>query len=504
MIAILNTHRFFRFREDEPISKLESFLNGVCSTIDSNIGRRRQARAAHDEGIISEEEDSTERRKKNSGTISVKEWVIVAVVIIVCIGFAAIAIMFYLDHKFNLKRIMTLKGKLPMEETKDNATSKTSEQNAKKKSKWKKNAEREANEKGVGKKMGKKKNEKKKKKDEKEVDESLRATMPSGEHYTHIFVKHICDVANFCMEYEDGDAVPKKELKIIIPGTIERNIAEPNETPTPPSAIIDELKGVILPMFEQYPKVRAHSFYPGVQSLTDILVEFGCNLLAARGIVTDGSPGMLELEMVTTSWVGKAFGLPSSFLRGKNSEGGGLLLTTTTEGMFTAMLAAREKKLHEILKANSAERGEEASHANDEDSVLKSMIAYGCNEEHLSFDFGCQLANIEGKLISLDMFDAMNVDELEREIIKDLNNKKIPMFVNTTFGSTYSCSFDKLDLITKVAKKYGIWVHVNASYAGNYLICPSYRSFIEGLENANSICINLHKCLTQSSHTTFF
>ncbi|VDM29951.1 unnamed protein product [Toxocara canis] len=35
-----------RFREDEPISKLESFLNGVCSTIDSNIGRRRQARAA--------------------------------------------------------------------------------------------------------------------------------------------------------------------------------------------------------------------------------------------------------------------------------------------------------------------------------------------------------------------------------------------------------------------------------------------------------------------------
>uniref|UniRef100_A0A915AUC3 Aromatic-L-amino-acid decarboxylase n=1 Tax=Parascaris univalens TaxID=6257 RepID=A0A915AUC3_PARUN len=231
--------------------------------------------------------------------------------------------------------------------------------------------------------------------------------------------------------------------------------------------------------------------------------------------IQDGSPGMLELEMVATSWVGKALGLPSCFLPGRRTRGGGLLLTTTTEGMFTAILAARQKKLREILNANAADRGKEKSAANEEDSLLKNMVAYGCSEAHLSFDFGCRLAKVEDKLINPDAEYTMNVDELEHEIMvdrlessllssEDVKNKRTPIFINATFGSAHSCSLDKLDEITKIAKKYNIWVHVDASYAGNYLVCPSYRSLVNGLENANSFSVNLHKCLTQSSHATFF
>ncbi|VDK17356.1 unnamed protein product [Anisakis simplex] len=315
---------------------------------------------------------------------------------------------------------------------------------------------------------------------------------------------------------------------------LNKNTIELNETPNLPPFIIEELQSTILPMFQQSPKVRAHSFYPGVQSLIDTIVEFGCNILAARGLVTvgrfvecfsnsrhipimqslqDGSPGMLELEMVTTTWVGKAFGLPSNFICGKKSKGGGLQLTTTTEGMFTAIMAARQRQLREIIIASAEKKAKETPYANEEDFLIKNMVAYGCTEAHLSFDFGCRLAKIEDRLISPDADDTMNVQELEQEItvsvtkaqmLKDIANKRTPIFINVTFGSAHSCSFDKIDKIIEIARKYNIWVHVDASYAGNYLVNPSYRSRIQGLENANSICINLHKCLTQSSHTTFF
>lgn len=48
--------------------------------------------------------------------------------------------------------------------------------------------------------------------------------------------------------------------------------------------------------------------------------------------------------------------------------------------MFTAILAARQKKLREILNANATGCGKEKSHANEEDFLLNNMVAYGCSE----------------------------------------------------------------------------------------------------------------------------
>lgn len=38
-------------------------------------------------------------------------------------------------------------------------------------------------------------------------------------------------------------------------------------------------------------------------------------------------------------------------------------------------------------------------------------------------------------------------------------------------------------------------MHVDAAYAGNACICPEYRKFIDGVENADSFNINAHKWL---------
>uniref|UniRef100_A0A915AUB2 Aromatic-L-amino-acid decarboxylase n=1 Tax=Parascaris univalens TaxID=6257 RepID=A0A915AUB2_PARUN len=101
-----------------------------------------------------------------------------------------------------------------------------------------------------------------------------------------LFVRDVFNIANFCLGYGGIEEVVKRDIKTVASGTINSDNIGPNETSSSPVAIIDELETIILPMFQQFPKMRSHSFFPGVQSLTDILIEFGCNLLAARGFIT--------------------------------------------------------------------------------------------------------------------------------------------------------------------------------------------------------------------------
>ena len=41
----------------------------------------------------------------------------------------------------------------------------------------------------------------------------------------------------------------------------------------------------------------------------------------------------------------------------------------------------------------------------------------------------------------------------------------------------------------------GIWLHVDAAYAGSACICPEYRHYINGVEEADSFSMNAHKWL---------
>uniref|UniRef100_A0A914RZ32 Aromatic amino acid beta-eliminating lyase/threonine aldolase domain-containing protein n=1 Tax=Parascaris equorum TaxID=6256 RepID=A0A914RZ32_PAREQ len=191
----------------------------------------------------------------------------------------------------------------------------------------------------------------------------------------------------------------------------------------------------------------------------------------------DGCHAMNELELLSTNWVGKAMGLPKQFLFDKDGNGGGMILNTTTCGMFTAMVAAYQRKVLEMQSAIV-----EAKKAGVQAGGIRKMISYGCQEAHFSFDIGCRLAKVDCKLITPDTDGTIDVEELKREIASDVGSEKAPAFINVTLGSAQACTFDKLSEVVKVAKK----------------------GRLMGIENAHSICVNLHKCLTQCCTEAFF
>ena len=52
-----------------------------------------------------------------------------------------------------------------------------------------------------------------------------------------------------------------------------------------------------------------------------------------------------------------------------------------------------------------------------------------------------------------------------------------------TLGTTNCCSFDNIMEIGKVCQENGIWLHIDAAYAGSAFICPEYRLDFFGIEH---------------------
>lgn len=56
----------------------------------------------------------------------------------------------------------------------------------------------------------------------------------------------------------------------------------------------------------------------------------------------------------------------------------------------------------------------------------------------------------------------------------------VPFFVSTTLGTTGSCAFDNLYEIGQELKNFpGVWLHVDAAYAGNSFICPELKPLLK-------------------------
>jgi aromatic-L-amino-acid decarboxylase len=67
--------------------------------------------------------------------------------------------------------------------------------------------------------------------------------------------------------------------------------------------------------------------------------------------------------------------------------------------------------------------------------------------------------------------------------------------VVATIGTTSSTSIDPVPEIADRCEEAGVWLHVDAAYAGAAAVCPELRDRFVGWERADSIVVNPHKWL---------
>ncbi len=127
--------------------------------------------------------------------------------------------------------------------------------------------------------------------------------------------------------------------------------------------------------------------------------------------------------------------------------------------------------------------------------IMGKLVCYCSEQAHSSIEKAALIALTRIRLLECDDDLSVRGKTLQKAIEEDISNGLIPFYVCASLGTTGACSFDNLVEIGEICKKYDLWLHVDAAYAGTAFFCPEFRHFLNGIENANSFVFNASKWL---------
>jgi aromatic-L-amino-acid decarboxylase len=262
------------------------------------------------------------------------------------------------------------------------------------------------------------------------------------------------------------------------PGSVyERIPVTPPDEPETMKSIFDDFEKIIMPGMTHWQSPGFFAYFPSNTSFPSILAEFLSSALGAQCMKWETSPAATELEEAVMNWLKKMTGIP------KNFEG--VIQDTASTSTLCAILSARERSTG--FQVN-----------NEGFNDFSIMRVYCSTEAHSSVEKAVKIAGI-GKnnliKIGLDKEYRMIPELLEAAVCSDLNNGMKPVCVVAALGTTGSTAVDPLPEIAAVCRKYNIWLHIDAAFAGSALILPEYRWMIRGIEQADSLVFNPHKWL---------
>lgn len=150
--------------------------------------------------------------------------------------------------------------------------------------------------------------------------------------------------------------------------------------------------------------------------------------------------------------------------------------------IFMAMIMARDAFNLDITK----------------EGVSRKMTLYTSEESHYSVSKNASFIGVGRdniRYIKADDQGRMLVSDLEEQVKKDIEKGYAPFYINATASTTVLGAFDPIEEISKIAKKYKIWLHVDGAFGGSVIFSKKYKHLIKGVEEADSFSFNPHKLL---------
>ena len=243
-------------------------------------------------------------------------------------------------------------------------------------------------------------------------------------------------------------------LAQVAPGDVKAALPQgPPAEPEPFSAVLRDLDAVLMPGITHWQSPRFFAYFATTSSEPAVLAELLSAGLNQVGILWRTSPALQELEEVTLDWLAQLLGLPAG-LHGHIED-------TASTSTLVALAAAR------------AARPE-----------ARSVV---CSEQaHSSVDKAAKLLELELRKVPVDDEFSLRTDLLDLDAA---------CAVVATIGTTSSTSVDPVPAIADRCEESGVWLHVDAAYAGAAAVCPELRDRFAGWERADSVVVNPHKWL---------
>lgn len=299
------------------------------------------------------------------------------------------------------------------------------------------------------------------------------------------FRKYGYELIDWVADYlENVEKYPVKST--VRPGDIKSKLPpSPPVQPEEMERILEDFNKIILPGITHWQHPGWFAYFPANNSPASILGELLSAGLGTQGMVWQTSPAATELEEVVMDWLRQMIGLPEGYA--------GVIQDTASTATLCALLAARERVT--AFQVNETGFGQ-------------TLRVYASREAHSSVEKGVKIAGFGKKnlvYISVDDEFAMIPGELERAIENDLRAGLKPACVVATVGTTSSGAVDPLKPVGEISQRYGLWLHVDAAYAGTAAILPEKRWVLSGAEYADSLVFNPHKwMLTNFDCSAFF
>ena len=228
------------------------------------------------------------------------------------------------------------------------------------------------------------------------------------------------------------------------------------ERAEPFSAVLADLDRVILPGITHWQHPRFFSYFATTSSEPAILAELLAATLNQVALIWRASPASTELEAVTMAWLADLLGLGEGWH--------GHIEDTASTSTLAALVAARHRSGH--------------------NAVVFSEHA------HSSVEKDVRILGMESRKVAADDVFRMRVSGVAEQLARgDV------ACVVATAGTTSAASFDPIPEIAELCGRHGVWLHVDAAYAGSAWACPEFRASQAGVADADSLVVNPHKWL---------
>jgi aromatic-L-amino-acid decarboxylase len=254
--------------------------------------------------------------------------------------------------------------------------------------------------------------------------------------------------------------------------------AGPPEQGEAMEAIFADFEKIMLPGMTHWQHPRFFAYFPANAAPVSVVAEYLVTAMAAQCMLWQTSPAATELETRVLDWLRQAIGLPEGFA--------GVIQDSASSATLAAVLVMRERALS--WKGNKSGL-----------AANPRLRIYASEEVHTSIDRAIWVSGIgEENLVRIPTTGrhrGMDAAALADAIARDREAGHVPAGVIACTGGTNVGACDDISAVVRVARENGLYVHVDAAWAGSAMICEEFRHLWAGVEGADSVVFNPHKWL---------
>ncbi len=248
------------------------------------------------------------------------------------------------------------------------------------------------------------------------------------------------------------------------------------ETGQSPEAVYQDFKQFVFPYNKGNVHPRFFAWIQGTGTPLGVLAD-----LLASGMnpnVAIGEHAAMYVDLQVVNWCKELMNFPA--------EGSGILVSGGSMANITALTVARnsfgeEKIRRKGLKGASAQ-----------------LVLYCSTETHSCIQKAAEIIGLGTdavRKIGVNERYELKVEELESQIQEDLRAGFLPFCIVATSGTVNTGAIDPMDDLLALARKYGMWFHVDGAYGALAKLDPQYAPRLKAIEEADSLAFDLHKWL---------